>query len=412
MTKTKISVLSFILLSTATALPAVGKTTLPAHRLPHMPGFALRFGGRFAEPVAKPQSGKPTNAKTQKPVRADSGSYTIVDHPDADPSWGTRLVGINESGNGSGYYLNKNDGTFHGFLRVGNDFPIDIQVGSNDTFEALMNDKNETFGSYIDSNGGLEKAWVRTKNGDVMPVEIPDATGGSIGQFINNNGVLVGAYLDGNGAYHCFARTRKGVITELPDAPNSGAGDQQGSQCIGNNNRGDIGDIAGGTIDSNNHMIAFIRHVNDGSYEEFEAPNAGDGEWQGTIGAEIDEHGRTYGQVVDSKDVMHGFIRDKNGKFTIVNAPDAGTGPGQGTVSVEHCGAGWCIGEYIDSNDVSHGYYCTDYCKKRGEIVEFDPPGVGDAGTYVVISSNKAHQITGTFKDENAIRHGFVRDPN
>ena len=58
-----------------------------------------------------------------------------------------------------------------------------------------------------------------------------------------------------------------------------------------------------------------------------------------------------------------------------------------------------------------HGYYCTDYCKKRGDLVEFDPPGAGDIGTYVVISSNKAHQIAGTFKDDNAIRHGFIRNP-
>jgi hypothetical protein len=400
-----------ILLSAGLALPATANT-VARHHFPHMPGFAMRFGSRFAEPVAKPRAGKTTDAKTQKPVRVDSGSYIIVDHPDADASWGTRLVGINEHSAGSGYYLNKNDGAFHGFLRIGNDFPIDIQVGSNDTFEALMNDKNETFGSYIDNDDGLEKAWVRTKNGAVIPFEIPDATNGSIGQFINNNGVLVGAYIDGNGAYHCFSRTRAGVVGELSDAPNAGSGEEQGTECIGNNNQNETGDIAGGVVDGNYHAIAFLRHVEDGSYEEFEAPKAGSGENQGTFAAEVDDQGRVYGQVIDSHDVMHGYIREKNGKFRLVNAPDAGTGPGQGTVSVEHCEGGWCVGEYIDSNDVSHGYYCTDYCKKQGEIVEFDPPGVGDAGTYVVISSNKAHQITGTFKDANGIRHGFVRDPN
>jgi len=413
MSKSTLSILTSILLGGALALPAIGDTVMPSqHRFPHTPGFAMRFANRFAEPVAKSQSGKTTNAKTQKPVRVDSGSYTIVDHPDADAGWGTRLVGINESGTGAGYYLNKNDGAFHAFLRIGNDFPVDIQVGSNDTFGLLLNDKNETFGSYIDSGTGLEKPWVRTKDGTVTPIEVPDGTGGGIGQFINNNGVLVGVYLDGNGTYHCFSRTRNGIITELPDAPNSGSGDGQGSQCIGNNNLGDIGDIAGGAIDGNNHAIGFIRHVEDGGYEEFEAPKAGSGEGQGTIAAEIDEHGRTYGQFVDRHDVMHGFIRNRNGKFTIVDAPDAGTGPGQGTVAVEHCEGGWCVGEYVDSNDVNHGYYCTDYCKKPGEIVEFDPPGAGDIGTYVVISSNKAHQITGTFKDDGAIRHGFVRDPN
>src|SRR6185312_8260627 len=125
MSKSKFSILSSIVLSTTLALPALAGTT-PQHRFPHMPGFAMRLSGRLAEAIARPQAGKTTNAKTQKPVRVDSGSYTIVDHPNADPSWGTRLVGINESSAGSGYYLNKNDGAFHGFLRMGNNFPIDI----------------------------------------------------------------------------------------------------------------------------------------------------------------------------------------------------------------------------------------------------------------------------------------------
>ncbi len=410
MSKSKFSIMSSLLLSTTLALPALAVGTTPQHRFPHMPGFAMRLGGRSAEPMARSQAGKTATAKTQKPVRVDSGNYTIVDHPDADPGWGTRLVGINESSAGSGYYLNKNDGTFHAYLHMPDGSWTDIQIGNNNTEGFLLNDRNETFGTYVDNDTGLDEPWVRTKDGTVIPFQVPDGAGGGIPQFINNKGVLVGTYLDGNGAYHCFTRTRKGVITELPDAPNSGSGDQQGSECIGNNNRGDIGDIAGGAVDSNYHMIAFIRHVGDGSYEEFEAPNAGSGENQGTIAAEISENGRTYGQVIDSNDVMHGFVRDPRGKFTIVDAPDAGTGPGQGTASVEHCEAGWCVGEYIDSNDVSHGFYCTDYCK-RGEIMEFDPPNAGNIGTYVVISSNKAHQITGTFKDDNAVRHGFVRNP-
>ena len=88
----------------------------------------------------------------------------------------------------------------------------------------------------------------RTCAGAVISIQVPDGTGGGLGQFINNKGVLVGVYLDGNGAYHCFTRTREGVITELPDAPNAGSGDQQGTECIGINKQGDI---SGGAIDSN-----------------------------------------------------------------------------------------------------------------------------------------------------------------
>jgi hypothetical protein len=409
MSKTTLSILGSILMSSALAHAA--PDTIPRqHHLPHLPGiFGSRLMSRFAEP--RPVQPARTSGKTtgQKPVRLDSGNYTIFDHPSTDPSWGTRAVGINENSVLSGYYLNKDDGAFHAYLlpTKGGD-PIDIQIGYNDTFGTLLNDKNEAFGTYIDADTGVENAWVRTKNGAVIPFQTPHGTNGGNPQFINNKGVLTGVYFDDSDVLHCFTRTRKGVLIELPDAPNAGSGDQQGSQCIGINNKGDIG---GSVIDNNNHFIGFIRHAGDGSYEEFEAPDAGAGEFQGTIAAEVDEHGRTNGQVVDANDVMHGFIRSPQGKFTIVDAPDAGTGPGQGTVAVEHCDGGWCVGEYIDANDVNHGYYCTDYCKKRGEIVEFDPPGAGDIGTYVVISSNKAHQIAGTFKDDNAVRHGFIRNP-
>ena len=344
-------------------------------------------------------------AAAHRPIRLDP-SYTIIDHPNADSSYGTRVFGINESGVVSAQYVDKDDGTFHASLRMPDDsYPpnLDIHIGSNDTFVGLLNDKNEVFGTYVDGDTGLEQPWVRTRNGGVIPFQVPDGTGGAVGQLINNKGVLVGDYFDGNGAFHCFTRTRKGTITELPDAPGAGPGANQGSQGIGINEEGDI---SGGIVDSNDNATAFIRWA-DGSYEEFQAPDAGMGPGQGTTAAEIDDRHWVVGQVIDSNGVMHGFIRDPKGKFTIVNAPDAGTSSGQGTVSVEHREAGWAIGEYIDSNDVSHGYYR----KSSGKVVEYDPPGAGDIGTYFVISSNKAHQIAGTFKDDSAVRHGFIRNP-
>lgn len=403
----KSTVLSLLMGTTLGLIPAGGMAS------PKPPQHGVRYSllARLAEHRAERQSlgQRRVAAKrvAHRPVHPDA-NYTIIDHPDADPGYGTRVSGINEGSVVSGQYVNTADGMFHAFLRMPDgSFPIDIQIGHNDTFVGLLNDKNETFGSYIDGDTGVENAWVRTKDGTVTAVLPPDGTGGGYGQFINNKGVLLGNYLDGNGAIHDFTRTRNGALTELADAPNAGTGEGQGSQGIGINNKGDI---SGGAIDSNYHVYGFIRWAN-GSYEEFEAPNAGSGEGQGTYAAEINAKGRTNGAVVDANNVNHGFIRDPDGKFTIVDAPDAGTGPGQGTVAVEHCDGGWCVGEYVDSNDVLHGYYCTNSCKNRGEIVEFDPLGAGDIGTYVVISSNKAHQIVGTFKDDGAVRHGFIRNP-
>jgi len=405
MSKTTKFILASLLLGSTLGLP-VGGIAKP--NIVH-PGFRgsllMRFGEyrgerdafRLREPAVKPA--------THRPIRPDA-NYTIVHHPNGDPSYATRVFGINEGGVVSGQYVDKDDGAFHAFLRMPDgSYPpdLDIHIGNNDTFVGLLNDKNEVSGSYIDNDTGLEQPWVRTKDGAVITIGVPDGAGGGIGQFINNKGVLAGDYFDGNAAFHCFTRTRKGTIAEVPDAPNAGTGADQGSQCIGINNEGDL---SGGIVDSNYNATAFIRH--DGSYEEFQAPKAGSGPGQGTTAAEIDDRGWVVGQVIDANDVMHGFIRDPSKNYTIVDAPDAGTSPGQGTVAVEHREAGWAIGEYIDSNGVSHGYYR----KKNGKIVEFDPPGVGDAGTYFVISSNKAHQIAGAFRDENAVRHGFIRNPH
>jgi len=406
MSKTTKFVLASLLLGSTLLLPVGGiaKPNIVHRGLRGM--LPMRFGEQRAErdtfrlrkPAVNPAAHRPT---------PHSAHYTIVDHPNGDPAYRTRVFGINEAGVVSGQYVDTDDGTFHAFLRMPDgSYPanLDIHIGNNDTFALLLNDKNEVFGSYIDNDAGLEQPWVRTKNGAVIPFQVPDGTGGAIGQYINNKGVLAGDYFDDNGAFHCFTRTRKGVITELPDAKNAGTGAGQGSQCVGINEEGDL---SGGIIDSNDNATAFIRH--DGNYEEFQAPGAGMGPGQGTTAAEIDDHGWVVGQVIDANGVMHGFIRDPSPShiFTIVNAPDAGTSPGQGTVAVEHREAGWAIGEYIDSSGVSHGYYM----KKNGKIVEFDPPGVGDAGTYFVISSNKAHQIVGAFRDENAVRHGFIRKP-
>jgi hypothetical protein len=404
MSKTTLSVLSSILLGSAFALLPAASMATP-NTIHH--GLWNSPAARFAEHRAEHGDLRERNSSAKPAANRPGGldvNYTIINRPLADPTWGTRVNGINESSVVSGQYVNKDDGTFHAFLRTPDDnFPIDIQVGHNDTFAGFLNDEDETFGSYIDNDTGLENAWVRTKDGAVTALQPPDGTNGSYGQFINNKGVLLGNYVDENGAIHSFVRTRKGSLTELADALNAGAGIEQGTQGIGINNKGEV---SGVVIDSNNHFYGFVRSTN-GSYAEFEAPGAGSGEFQGTFAAEINDREWVNGQVVDANDVMHGFIRDPDGNYTIVNAPDAGTGPGQGTVAVEHCEAGWCIGEYIDSNDVSHGYYRT----KRGKIVEFDPPGAGDIGTYVVISSNKARQIAGTFKDDNGIRHGFIRNP-
>jgi hypothetical protein len=393
-------------MSSAAMLPAAAA---PRH-VAHFRGLvAERFGHRLDNGQGAAGSLRQHKAasKSASGTSPSDTQFTIIDAPDADPNlYGTRVFGINESGTISGQYVDAN-GRFRAFLRTEDNAYTPISVRKHDTFVGILNDKGDVYGSYyVDKKSGLEATWVRYANGKVKTIQPPDAVNGSFGQSVNNKSVVMGNYIDGNGAFHTFTYDKHGTLTELPDAPGAGSGEGQGSQGITIN---DAGEISGGYTDSNNVIHGFVRS-SDGTYITFDVPGAGTGTLQGSDAVEMDGKGLVSGQYIDSNDVYHGFlcnISNCSDTFVSVDAPDAGPAPGQGTVAVEHHEAGWSVGEYIDSANMQHGFLR----KNSGTIVEFDPPGVGGLGTYTVWSSNRDHQIAGTFQDENGIRHGFIRNP-
>jgi len=70
----------------------------------------------------------------------------------------------------------------------------------------------------------------------------------------------------------------------------------------------------------------------DGKVSTFEAPNAGTGAGQGTLGESINLKGESVGYFVDEKNVDHGYVRAPDGTLTTFDVRDAGTGAGQGTL--------------------------------------------------------------------------------
>jgi hypothetical protein len=63
------------------------------------------------------------------------------------------------------------------------------------------------------------------------------------------------------------------------------------------------------------------------------------------------------GSYIDSSNVNHGFIRDKDGSITTFDAPEAGTGaPCGGTYPFSMNPKGVITGWYIDANCVYHGF--------------------------------------------------------
>ncbi len=92
-------------------------------------------------------------------------------------------------------------------------------------------------------------------------------------------------------------------------------------------------------------------------------------------------------------------------KFTEFEAPGAGTGPLQGTVGLGINTAGTIAGSYIDSSGVFHGFVRA----AKGTITGFDASGAQRTLGWGI---NTAGVITGAYEDTSGVYHGFVRAAN
>ena len=152
------------------------------------------------------------------------------------------------------------------------------------------------------------------------------------------------------------------------------------------------------------------------SVKSFDAPGAGtDGDTQqGTIGVAINEFGTIAGEIRDSNDVRHGFLRHPDGTFTVFDHPDAGTNGAteQGT-KVEGMNLfGAVIGQYRDANNFDHPYIR----EPDGRFVTIPIPNLlGGDGSSI----NLWGAAVGNFLNLTDVQnypvllhyHGFLRDP-
>ena len=88
----------------------------------------------------------------------------------------------------------------------------------------------------------------------------------------------------------------------------------------------------------------------------FDVPAAGTGAGQGTLPESNNTPGVVAVNYIDGGNVNHGFLRDKQGNFSLFNVPGTGTGAGQGTIPLDNNNAGTITGEYIDGANVIHGF--------------------------------------------------------
>lgn len=152
----------------------------------------------------------------------------------------------------------------------------------------------------------------------------------------------------------------------------------------------------------------------------FEAPGAGTGPGQGTIGFGITPAGVNMGEYIDASNVAHGFVRSPDGTITPFDVTGAGTGPGQRTVPNSINPAGVITGDYIDAGGLAHGFARFPY----GAISTFDAPGAGipsgpPCSPLIIASTgtqgagiNPAGAIAGQYVDTGGVFHGLLRSPD
>ena len=189
------------------------------------------------------------------------------------------------------------------------------------------------------------------------------------------------------------------------DPPGAGTAPGQGTFPQQNLNSGVI---VGYYVDAKNVSHGFIRSRH-GKYTTIDIPGAA-----GTQAFGINDEGKVVGWSFEANGVYHGFLRDEDGRFTTFDVPGAGPYQPQGSSplvvlpipqAINRSGA--VAGNYLDKNNVSHGFVRSS----NGHITSFDP--AGSVGTFGDTNGiNRDGTIAGGYMTADSVFHCFVRDPH
>jgi hypothetical protein len=140
----------------------------------------------------------------------------------------------------------------------------------------------------------------------------------------------------------------------------------------------------------------------------FDAPGADTktGDYNGTYPSGINAWGVVTGFYVDTKDVVHGWVRSVEGRTTAFEAPGANTTPGSynGTSPSAINDLGAITGSYSDAIGLYHGFLRSP----DGKFTTFDVSGAGANGTFP-IGLNLEGAVVGYALDSNYLFHAFLR---
>jgi hypothetical protein len=193
------------------------------------------------------------------------------------------------------------------------------------------------------------------------------------------------------------------------DAPGAGNTAFNGTYSVSIN---PAGEILGYSFDSSGAPTGFLRDRN-GAFTIFDIAGAtffNIGGY-GPPGRSLNPAGDAAGFYYDANALAHGFVRDERGAITTFDVSGAGSGSTQGTLPLAINAGGEVAGYYYDSNSYAHGFSRD----ANGKVTEFDAPGASAGcpfGLTYPDGINAAREITGYYYDSQCVFHGFLRERN
>jgi len=250
-------------------------------------------------------------------------SFVSIDYQDYPFTY---LFSINNQGVAVGQYGDRNTNVFRAFLRARNGvlMPVEVPGGPDLHGAADINEQGDIVGGCEGGHG------YPLRNGVLTFIEVPGAYSTGPGG-INSRGDIVGGYIDSSGGYHGFLLT-DGVFSTIdyPGAP--------GSSAYGINARGDI-------VGTHSQYRAYL--LRDGVFSDIVFPGA-----VATEAVDINDQGDIVGDYTfDYWQTTHAFVLLK-GRFIHLDLPGNATAFGINN-------AGTIVGGYKDAGGAEHGFVAT-----------------------------------------------------
>ena len=353
-----------------------------------------------------------------KAADASHHQITTFDPPGAGTAAGQGTFPQQNLNSGAivGYYVDAKN-VAHGFIRSadGNYTTIDVPyMEAAGTQVYGINHRGTAVGWWFEANG-VYHGYLRDDHGDFTTFDVPGAAplqsqAGSplvvipLPLAINRGGTVTGSYVDEYNVIHCFVRSRDGRIDTF-DAPDAGTGSGQGT--IGDTNGiNRAGAISGGYFTADGVAHSFVRDP-EGAITSFDGPGAGTTKGNGSVAQMINDAGTIPGVSLDNNGLNHAFIRYSDGTFVTFDVTGAGTASGQGTLATTTNVAGITAGNYFDANGVGYGFVRF----RDGRITTFDVKGQGSSlgqGVTAINSINDEGAAVGWYVDAKGAYHGFI----